>query len=117
MLNACRAFLILPIEVLTTDTTKTHSIKALLDCGAIGSFINKDFVWARKINTWSLSYSIFVFNVDGSPNKVGQISKIVNIVLHYNFHLEWMLLAVSSLGKQNLILDYSWLKDHSLEVD
>jgi len=48
---------------------------------------------------------------------VGQISKVVNIVLHYNSHSEWMLLAVSSLGKQNLILGYSWLKDHSLEVD
>ena len=28
-----------------------------------------------------------------------------------------MLLAVSSLGKQNLILGYTWLKDHNPEVN
>jgi len=28
-----------------------------------------------------------------------------------------MLLAVSSLGKQSLILGYNWLKDHNPKVD
>jgi len=37
-------FFILLVEVLTTDTAETHSITVLLDCGAIGSFINKDFI-------------------------------------------------------------------------
>jgi len=99
------------------DTTKTYSIKALLDCRVIGSFINKDFVWAKKVNTQSLSYPIPVFNIDRSPNEAGQISEVVDIVLQYNFHSEQMLLVVSSLGRQNLILGYSWLKDHNPEVD
>jgi len=47
-----------------------------------------------------------VFNVDGTANKAGQISEAVNVVLQYKTYLEQMLLAVSSLGKQDLILEF-----------
>ena len=58
-----------------------------------------------------------MFNVDGTANKAGQISEAVNVVLQYKTYLEQMLLAVSSLGKQDLILEFLWLKDHNLEVN
>jgi len=45
----------------------------------------------KGINTQSISCPILVYNVDGSPN--------------------------SSLGKQNMILGYTWLKDHNPEVN
>jgi len=94
-----------------------HSVKALLDSGAIGNFIDKDFVHTKGISTWNVSCPILVFNVDGSPNKAGQISEVVDIVLHYKTYSEKMLLAVSNLGKQNMILSYTWLKDHNPEVN
>jgi len=72
----------------TTDTSKVHSIKALLDCKVTRSFINKNFVWDKGINTWSILYPISMFNIDGTPNKAGQISKVVDIILWYNTHLE-----------------------------
>jgi len=58
-----------------------------------------------------------VYNVDGSPNEAGQISEVVNVVLCYKTHSERTLLTVSSLGKQNMILGYTWLKDHNPEVN
>jgi len=58
-----------------------------------------------------------VYNVDGSPNEAGWISKVVDIVLRYKTHSERTLLAVSSLRKQNMILGYTWLKDHNPEVN
>jgi len=61
--------LLLPVETGTTDTSELHSVKALLDCGATGSFIDRDFVCSKGMNTWTLSHNIPVFNVDGSPNK------------------------------------------------
>jgi len=58
-----------------------------------------------------------VYNVDGSPNKAGQISEVVDVVLRYKTHSKRTLLTISNLGKQNMILGYTWLKDHNLEVD
>jgi len=69
------------------------------------------------MNTWILSRNIPVFNIDSSPNKAGQISEVVDVVLRYKTHSERMLLAVSGLGKQSLILGYDWLKDHNPKID
>jgi len=105
------------VEIGTTDTSELHSVKALLDSGVTGSFIDRDFVHSKGINTWTLSCNIPVFNVDGSPNETGQISEVVDVLLRYKTHSERMLLAVSGLGKQSLILGYNWLKDHNPKVD
>jgi len=110
-------FLLLPVEIRTTDMSKLHSVEAVLDCGATGSLINRDFVRSKGMNTWTLSHNIPVFNVDGSPNKAGQISEVMDIVLCYKTHSERMLLAVSGLGKQSLILGYDWLKEHNSRID
>ena len=116
-LDARGTSLLLPVEIGTMDTSELHSIKALLDSGATRSFIDRDFVHSKEINTQILSHNILVFNVDGSPNEAGQISKVIDILLCYKTHSERMLLAVSRLGKQSLILGYNWLKDHNPKVD
>jgi len=116
-LDARGTSLLLPVEIGTTDTSELHSIEALLDCGATGSLIDRDFVHSKGMNTWTLLHNIPVFNIDGSPNEAGQISEVVDAVLHYKTHSKRMLLAVSGLGKQNLILGYNWLKDHNPKID
>jgi len=88
------------------DISELHSVKALLDCGATESFIDRDFVHSKGMNTRTLSHNIPVFNIDGSPNEAGQISEVVDVVLRYKTYSKRMLLAVSRLGKQNLILGY-----------
>jgi len=105
------------VEIGTTDTSKLHSIKALLDSGATGSFINRDFIRSKEINTQTLSCNILVFNVDSSSNEARQISKVVNVLLRYKTHSERMLLAISGLGKQSLILGYNWLKDYNPKIN
>ena len=105
------------MKIGTTDMSELHSVKAFLDCRATGSLINRDFVHLRGMNTQTLSCNILVFNVDSSPNKAGQISKVVDVVLRYKTHSKRMLLAISRLGKQSLILGYDWLKDHNPKID
>ena len=109
--------MLLSVEIRTMDTSELHFVKALLDSGATGSFINWDFVCLKGINTQTLSRNIPVFNVDGFPNEADQISEVVDVLLHYKTHSERMLLAVSGLGKQSLILGYNWLKNHNPKVD
>jgi len=75
-LDAQGTSLLLPVEIGTTDTSELHSVKALLDSGATGSFIDRDFVRSKGINTRTLSRNISVFNVDGSPNEAGQIMEV-----------------------------------------
>jgi len=116
-LDARGTSLLLPVEIGTTDTSELHSVKALLDSRATESFIDRDFVRSKGINTWTLSCNIPVLNVDGSPNEAGQISEVIDVLLRYKTHSERMLLAVSGLGKQSLILGYNWLKDHNPKVD
>jgi len=105
-LDARGTSLLLPVEIRTTNMSELYSVKALLDCGATGSFIDRDFVCSKGMNTQTLSRNILVFNVDGFPNEAGQITKVVVVVLHYKTYSERMLLAVSGLGKHSLILGY-----------
>ena len=39
------------------------------------------------------------------------------MVLHYKTHSERTFFTVSNLGKQSMILRYTWLKDHNLEIN
>ena len=97
--------------------SELHSIKALLDCRATGSLIDRDFVRSKGMNTRTLLHNIPIFNVNGSPNEAGQISEVMDVVLQYKTHSKRMLLAISGLGKQSLILGYDWLKDHNPKID
>jgi len=105
------------VEIRTTDTSELHSVKALHNSRATGSLIDRDFVCSKGMNTQTLSHNILVFNVDSSPNEAEQISKVMDVVLHYKTHSKRILLATSGLRKQSLILGYNWLKDHNPKID
>jgi hypothetical protein len=57
-----RRSLTLKIELQTTDTGEVKSVKALLDSGATGMFINRDYVKTNKLSTRTLSHPIPVRN-------------------------------------------------------
>jgi len=116
-LNTHGMLIILPIAISTTNTSKIHSIKALLNSGAMGNFINQNFVHMKDISTRSISCPIPAYNMDSSPNRAGQISKVVDIVLYYKTHSKRTLFTVSSLRRQSMILGYTWLKNHNPEVN
>lgn len=71
----------------------------------------------NHLETRKLSQPIPVLNVDGSPNEAGAITEVIDIILRYRNHYERTLLAITSLGKQNLILGHTWLYKHNPEID
>ncbi|GLB45579.1 putative zinc ion binding [Lyophyllum shimeji] len=112
-----RNSLILGVEVVTTDTQEILGLKALLDSGASGLFLHIRFVREHGITTRTLSRPIPVKNVDGTANAAGAITEVVDLVLQYNGHSEHVVFAVTDLGEQDMILGYTWLKEHNPEID
>jgi hypothetical protein len=105
------------VEVESTDTQQKYGVCALVDSGATGLFIDREYVKSNQIPTRRLSQVVPVYNVDRSANQNGAISEVAELLLRYNGHSERALFCVTGLGKQNLILGHTWLKDHNPEVD
>ena len=112
----CRS-LTLKIELQTTDTAETKSITALLDSGATGMFIDREYVKEGGFTTRALSNPIPVRNVDGTPNEAGSIMDVVELNLWYRNHAERVFFAVTSLGKQNVIMGHTWLRKHNPDIN
>ena len=96
---------------------KTVKMKALLDTGAGGKFIDQNFVQNQKIKMKNLEHPIEVFNVDGTPNKQGTIMKYTQLDLTINRCTQPHNLFVTGLGKQKIILEYPWFKQNNPEIN
>jgi hypothetical protein len=97
------------------DTQLIKSTKALLDCGATGLFMGKDFAEREQIETKRLSVLIPVQNVDGMPNEAGPITEVVDMILCYKGHSECTIFAITAIRGEDIILGLPWLKEHNLE--
>src|SRR6266542_3748908 len=91
--------------------------KAIVDTGAIDDFIDQDIVQNAKLPTHNLSQPIPVYNIDGTLNEAGSIHEVIDMIMTYGGHSEQILLAVTQLGKQSMILGFSWLKKHNPKID
>jgi predicted aspartyl protease len=109
--------LYLQVEIESTDNQQKYGVRALVDSGATSLFIDREYVKSNQIPTTKLSQPIPVFNIDRTANTEGLISEVAELLLCYNGHSERALFCVTGLGRQNLILGHTWLKEHNLEVD
>jgi hypothetical protein len=64
-----------------------------------------------------LKYPIEVFNVDGTPNKQGTITKYTWLDLTINRQTWTHNLLVTGLGKQKNILGYPWFKQTNPDIN
>ena len=92
-------------------------MNSLVDSGATGNFIDREYVCSHRLTTRRLSKPVPVFNIDGTPNEAGSITEVVDLVLRYRNHSERTLFAITGIGKQHLILGHSWLRKHNPEID
>src|SRR5271163_1772770 len=107
----------LKIELETTNMAEVKSANALVDCGGTGEFIDRHYAKSCGFHLLKLSKPIPVYNIDGTPNEAGSVTEVVDLILWYKNHSERTLFAVSSLGKQKLILGHSWLHKHNPEIN
>ena len=75
------------------------------------------FVERHQLTTQPLTLSIPVYNINGTLNEAGSIWCVTECILCYCNHAEWAVFAITSLGKQDIILGYTWLCLHNLDID
>ncbi|KNZ78571.1 hypothetical protein J132_11209 [Termitomyces sp. J132] len=68
-----------------------------------------DYMQQHYLTTHPLFCPIPVYNIDGMLNEAGSICSMVDLVLCYQDHSEQAAFAVTSLGKQDMILEFTWL--------
>ena len=56
-------------------------------------------------------------NVDGLLNKDGSITQVLDVILHVDGHSERTTFAVANLSKLDIILGFTWLVEHNLEIN
>ena len=93
------------------------SAQALLDSGANVIFIDRKWVVAQGLKQKPLRRPIPVYNVDGTKNSAGEITHYVDVIIRYEGHQEQAMAEVTDLGKNQLILGYTWLKKHNPTID
>ena len=101
----------------TLDTQRQMDEDALLDCSATGLFMDLKWAQGNFISMTELEYPILVYNVDGSHNSVDSITHETMLIMIHKGHREKVMFKICNLGKVNLIIGYTWLKKHNLEID
>jgi len=104
-------------KLTTLDTHDTISVKSLLDSGATGLFIDREFVHKNGLTTRALPYPIKVYNIDGTLNQGGSITEEITLMMSYKGHKERAVFEVCDLGKATVIIGHPWLRKHNPDID
>ena len=90
---------------------------ALIDSGAGGIFIDKEYQQQLKLPIHRLPRSIKVKNVDGTKNKTGEITGYIIIEIHVAGRHATEIAFVTGLGRQRIILGVPWLRGWNPDID
>ena len=93
------------------------AVKALLDSGATGLFIDTTFTKEKGFKMEKLKKPLLVRNVDGTMNAGGAITHQVECNMFFKGHVERARIDICNLGKMKVILGMLWLAAHNLEID
>jgi len=107
----------LNIGVEKLDTHEGITVKALLDSGATGIFMDKRAAAKHGFTLQKLERPIKVRNVDGTNNSGGAITHQVEVNVYYKGHVERIRIDVCDLGKTEVILGIPWLQVHNPEIN
>ena len=94
----------LNIGIERIDTHEGVVVKALLDSGATGMFMDKKMAAKHGFRLQKLERPVAVRNVDGINNSGGAITHQVEVNMYYKNHVERMRMDVCDLGKTDVIL-------------
>jgi len=87
------------------ESYKGIAVKALLDSGVTGLFIDMTFAREKGFKMEKLKKPLLVRNVDGTVNAEGAIMYQVECNMFFKEHMKRMRMDVCNLGKTEVILE------------
>jgi len=93
------------------------AVDVLLDNGATGLVMSKEFARKHRFRRMKLERLIYVRNVDGTLNYVEPIVDIVEVEIFFKRHKERTSIDVIGGQKWEVILGMPWLACYNLEID
>jgi len=107
----------LDIGIEKVDMHEGVTVKALLDSGATGMFMDREMAKRHGFKMTKLERPLKVKNVNGTENSGGSITHQVEVNVFYKNHVERMRMDVCNLGKTEVILGMPWLQAYNPEIN
>ena len=99
------------------DTHEGVMVRMLLDMGATGMFVDREFAEQRGFMLEKLDRPSNVTNVDRTNNSGGRITHKIECNIYYRGHVERIRMDICNSGRTKVILDMPWLAAHNPEID
>jgi len=107
----------LNVGVEKLDTHEDITVKALLDSGVTGMFMDKRMAARYGFKLQKLERPIMVRNMDRMNNSGEEITHQVEANVYYKGHVKRMRMDIYNLGKTEIILGMPWLAAHNPEIN
>jgi len=117
LLGALITITFFKIPVILWVYGKKVQTKALVDLEATMNFINSVVVENNNLVTYKLANLYHIINADGTPNKVGQITKYIQAYVEIELYKTIQYLFVTNLGNKKMMIGYSYLYKHNPNID
>jgi len=114
------------VDTKIIDGKEIVETKALIDCGAQGTFMDERFAKKHRLPLLWLKKEIPVSNVDETLNRNGPIKQYTRLPVKIKGNVISTLFYISHLGKENVIFGLPWLErvnplinwaEKTLEID
>ena len=92
------------------------AMKALIDCGATGVFIDHEFIRVHELQSNQLPCPIVLYNADRLPNEIRKITEAINLVVQYKGHKSQSKFYVS-VSHKVIVLGHTWLAEHNPDIN
>src|SRR5580692_2832023 len=106
----------IPIVLKTIRGNETVETKVLLNTGAEGLFMDKNYAEKHNIVLQKLPNPITPSNVDGTLNHAGQITHFTWIQAKIDKRKLLEKLWITNLGSSDVIFGLPWFKENSLQI-
>jgi len=105
------------LKVPITHYRGTAEETILLDTGATENFIDQTTVDKLRLGTKRIPYARPVYNVDGTLNRAGSITKACDLLVTQGNKKERTRFFVTNLGRDRMLFGYPWFKKFNPDID